>query len=83
MSAEIMTEKIIVAPGEPATRQLGSNEFVNASAPSGKGLLVIGEIRFADEAGEHYRLTVTDIPQGSIAMNTRDGSREYHFTREK
>lgn len=81
MSAETITEKITITPHEPATRKLGPDEYVNVSVSPTGGLLVIQEARFTDEVGEHYELTVTDVPQGDLGMNSRDGQTEYEFTR--
>ncbi|MBI2405033.1 hypothetical protein HYV22_02535 [Candidatus Gottesmanbacteria bacterium] len=77
----IVTEKIIVTPDEPVTRELGPNELVNVSASPDGGLRVIQEIRFEDEVGGHYNLTVTEV-QGNLGMNTRDGKTEYEFSRK-
>lgn len=82
MPREMITEKIIITnDGEPVTRELGPNELVNVSASPTGGLRVIQEIRFEDEVGGHYNLTVTEV-QGNLGMNTRDGKTEYEFSRK-
>ncbi len=82
MPAEIITEEIKVTQDEPATRELGKDEFVHVSAPLTGGLMIIEEMRFTDESGERYHITEPQHHRGSVAMNTRDGKTVYEFSRE-